>query len=134
MTDSPAQHLSAAAEGVRTFNHTSMATATDWEFPSHSYSALGSLSRLVGMLEQAVRQSTLPVTHTHDQGRVLIDGGGDADAAVIELLAAQADAQEAAAALTAAVHRMHSASSSMGLDTRGMPQFEDDDEDDLDWS
>ncbi|MER5874259.1 hypothetical protein, partial [Streptomyces sp. NPDC002044] len=96
--------------------------------PSHAYSALGNLSYMAGMLEQAVQQSVRPVMHTYENGRVRIDGNGDADAKVAELVAARDDAMAAAAALTAAVQRMHNASSPMGLDTTGMPEFEDDDE------
>lgn len=126
MSQNPARHLSAAGEGVRAFNHTSRAVGQDWEFPSDSYTALGNLSYLVQMLGQAVQQSTAPVSHTHKQGRVLIDGGGDAEAKVTELLAARQDAVAAAAALTAAVQRMHNATGPMGLDTTGLPEFEDD--------
>ncbi|MEV8103163.1 hypothetical protein ACIQGT_40560 [Streptomyces sp. NPDC093108] len=126
MSDNPARHLSAASEGIRAFNHTSSSVGDDWIYPSHAYSAVGNLSYLVGMLEQAVQQSTRPVMYTYEHGRVLIDNGGDADAKVSELVAAQRDAQAAAAALTAAVQRMHNAVSPMGLDTTGIPEFEDD--------
>lgn len=130
MTDAktPAQHLSDAAEGVRAFNHTSRsATVEDWRYPSDAYTALGNLSYLVQMLGQAVEQSTRPVMRTHEHGRVRIDGNGDADAAVMELVLAREDASAAADALTAAVQRMHNATSPMGLDTTGLPEFEDDD-------
>lgn len=80
------------------------------------------------MLEQAVQQSTRPVMHTYEHGRVRIDNGGDADAKVAELVAAQRDA-EAASALTAAVQRMHNAVSPMGLDTTGISEFENDEDD-----
>lgn len=123
MTDSPARHLSDAADNIRAFNHTSRSAARDWEFPSHSYSALGRLSSLAEMLEQAIGQSTRPVMYTYEHGRVLIDGGGDADAKVAELVDARADAMAAAAALTAAVRRMHNATAPMGLDTEGIPEF-----------
>ncbi|MGW6910275.1 hypothetical protein [Streptomyces sp. NPDC054940] len=122
---SPARHLSGAAELVREFNHDSRVTRADWEYPSASYSALGALSRLVGMLGQAIEQSIRPVMHTYEHGRVAIDGGGDADKAVTELRVALEDAKEFAAALTDAVNAMHSATSPMGLDTRGLPGFED---------
>lgn len=125
----PQHSLSRAAEQVRAFNHTSRSAATNWEYPSHSYYALGSLSQLVGMLGQAIEQSIRPVMHTHEHGRVLIDNGGDADAKVVELIAARDDALRAAAALTDAVQRMHSATSPMGLDTTGLPEFEDGGED-----
>ncbi|MBK3539635.1 hypothetical protein JHN61_26130 [Streptomyces sp. MBT67] len=129
MSENPGRHLSAAAEGVRAFNHTSRAVADDWIYPGHAYDAVGNLSYLVGMLEQAVQQSTRPVMHTYEHGRVRIDGNGDADAKVSELVAAQRDAEAAAAALTAAVQRMHNATSPMGLDTTGIPEFEEDEDD-----
>ncbi|MFD5899123.1 hypothetical protein [Streptomyces sp. NPDC060366] len=130
MTDpkTPAQHLSDAGDAVRAFNHASRnASVKDWQFPSHAYDALGNLSYLVQMLGQAVEQSARPVMRTHEHGRVRIDGNGDADAKVMELVLAREDAVAAAAALTDAVQRMHNASSPMGLDTTGMPEFEDDD-------
>ena len=127
--NNPARHLSAAGEGIRAFNHTSGSVGDDWVYPGHAYSAVGNLSYLVGMLEQAVQQSTRPVMYTYEHGRVRIDNGGDADAKVAELVAAQRDAEAAAAALTAAVQRMHNAVSPMGLDTTGIPEFEDDEDD-----
>ena len=124
----PAKSLSAAGDQVREFNHTSRSVARDWEFPSHAYEAIGSLSYMVGMLEQAIGQATRPVMHAYEHGRVRIDGNGDADAKVAELVAAREDAEFAAAALTAAVQRMHNATSPMGFDTTGMPEFEDDED------
>lgn len=129
MSQNPARHLSEAAEGIRAFNHTSRAVGDDWVYPGHAYDAVGNLSYLVGMLEQAVRQSVLPVIHTFENGRVRIDGGGLADRAVRELVAARDDAVRAAAALTAAVQRMHNATSPMGLDTEGLPEFEPNEDD-----
>jgi hypothetical protein len=126
----PTGHLSKAAENVRQFNHTSRGTGAEWQYPSHSYSALGNLSRLVGMLPQAIEQAIRPVMHTYEHGRVAIDGGGDADEAVRQLQTSLADALTNAEALTEAVRRMHSATSPMGLDTRGIPEFEDDGGDD----
>jgi len=127
VSQSPAPHLDAAAESVRAFNHTSRSVGTDWKFPSDSYTALGNLSYLVQMLGQAVERSTVPAKHMYDQGRVRIDGKGlgAADESMDELMAAQKDAVAAAAALTAAVQRMHNATSPMGTDTTGM-EFEDD--------
>ncbi|MFJ5954170.1 hypothetical protein [Streptomyces noursei] len=125
----PPRHLSDAADAVREFNHVSRHVADDWTFPGHSYDALGNLSYLVGMLEQAIDQSTRPVMRTYEHGRVRIDGGGDADQAIRELVTARDDAMRAAAALTAAVRRMHNATSPMGLDTSGIPEFEDDEDD-----
>lgn len=125
----PISYLSAAAEQIRAFNHTSRSTGVDWQYPSHSYDALGSLSYLVQMLGQVVQQSTVPVTHAYKEGRILIDGGGSANAKVAEMRAAREDAVAAAALLTAAVQRMHNATSPMGLDTTGLPEFEDEDGD-----
>ncbi len=128
MSQNPARHLDTAAEGVRAFNHTSRSAGTDWKFPSDSYTALGNLSHLVQMLGQAIEQSSVPVVRTYEDGRVRIDGNGDATTKVAELLNAQEDAVAAAAALTDAVQRMHNATSPMGLDTTGLPEFEDDED------
>ncbi|WP_405909605.1 hypothetical protein OG742_37385 [Streptomyces sp. NBC_00828] len=122
----PYRSLSEAAEQVRAFNHTSQSAGKGWEYPSHSYSALGNLSYLVGMLEQAIVQSTRPAMCTYEHGRLRIDNGGDADQAVTELVNARLKAGAAAAALTAAVQRMHNATSAMGLDTTGLPEFAED--------
>lgn len=121
----PYRHLSKAADEIRKFNHNSRGSHTGWEYPSHSYSALGNLSHMLGMLPQAIEQAVRPVMHTYEHGRVAIDGG-DADQAVRELVQALNDALTFAASLTNAVGRMHSATSPMGLDTRGIPGFEDD--------
>ncbi|MEV4915458.1 hypothetical protein AB0K47_01265 [Streptomyces tirandamycinicus] len=129
-TADPTCLLSQAADDVRSFNHVSRATAPGWDYPSHAYDALGALSRLTGMLPQALEQIVRPVTHTHGNGRVLIDGGGDADVAVEYLRAALSKAVHAAAQLSEAVQRMHSETSPMGLDTRGLPAFEDNDQND----
>lgn len=124
----PYRSLSKAAEQVRQFNHDSMSAKKDWEFPSHSYSALGNVSHLVGMLGQAIVQSTRPAMRTYEHGRLRIDNGGDADQAVAKLMNARFEAEAAAAALTAAVQRMHNVTSAMGLDTTGMPEFDGDGE------
>ena len=126
MSQNPATHLSAAADSIRAFNHTSRSTGTDWEFPGHAYDAIGNLSYLVGMLGQAVEQATVPVTHAYKEGRLLIDGGGSENAKVAEMREARQEAVAAAAALTAAVQRMHNAVSPMGMDTTGM-DFDDED-------
>lgn len=127
MSQNPARHLSEAAEGIRAFNHDSRAVGDDWVYPGHAYDAIGNLSYLVGMLGQAVEQSTVPVTHAYKDGRILVDGGGSANAKVAEMRTAREEAVAAAAALTAAVQRMHNAVSPMGMDTTGM-EFEDDDQ------
>lgn len=124
----PSRSLSQAAEKVRAFNHTSQSAKKGWEFPSHSYDALGNLSYLVGMLGQAIVQSTRPAMRVYEHGRLRIDNGGDADRAVTELVNARLEAEAAWSALTAAVQRMHNATSAMGLDTTGMPEFDGDDE------
>lgn len=122
----PSRSLSKAAEQVRQFNHTSHSTAKNWEYPSHSYAALGNLAHLVRMLPQAIEQAVRPVMHTYEHGRVLIDNGGDADQAVRDLTRALADALSSSEAMAAAVDRMHSATSPMGLDTTGLPEFAED--------
>lgn len=124
----PSRALSQAAEQVRKFNHTSRSATKDWEYPSHSYSALSNLSHMAGMLGQAIVQATLPAMRVYEHGRLLIDNGGDADQAVTELVNARLAAEAAAAALTAAVQRMHNATSRMGLDTTGLPGFDEDGE------
>jgi hypothetical protein len=124
----PARVLSDAAEQVRAFNHTSMSAAKNWEFPSHSYDALGNLAHLARMLGQAIEQATRPAMRTYEHGRIRIDNGGDADAKIRELVKAREDAVRAADALAYAVQQMHNATSPMGLDTRGLPEFEDDDQ------
>lgn len=121
----PARILSQAAEQVRAFNHKSIATGTDWQYPSHSYDAIGALSYLAGMLPQAIEQATRPAMRTYEHGRIRIDNGGDPDAKVAELVKAREDAVRAADALALAAQRMHNATSPMGLDTTGMPEFED---------
>ncbi|MGD6742984.1 hypothetical protein ACOKM3_14200 [Streptomyces sp. BH106] len=103
-----------AADSVRVFNHYSRPIGEGWEFPSDAYDALGSLSRMVGMLDQALRQTMRPVVHTHEAGRLRIDGGGDPDWKLAQLVAARDDALAAASALTDAVQRMHNATSPMG--------------------
>lgn len=127
MSQNPARHLDQAAEHIRAFNHASLAMGDDWQYPSDAYAAIGNLSHLAGMLEQAIEQSARPVTHPHRLGRLLIDNAGDADAKVAELEAARDDAMRAAAALTAAVQRMHNATGPMGMDTTGLPGHADED-------
>jgi hypothetical protein len=125
----PAHHLSKAAEGVRAFNHKSMAAGDDWRYPPNAYTAIGSLSQLTMMLEQAIHQSVYPVTRTQKEGRVVLDSRGDAGAAVAELEEAAREAGRAAQKLWTMVDRMHTLASPMGLDTRGLPEFEDDEVD-----
>ncbi|CBG73103.1 putative membrane protein [Streptomyces scabiei 87.22] len=121
----PGRTASQAGDLIRQFNHDTINTGDGWQYPPHAYSAIGSLAYLVRMLPQAIEQALRPVEHTHEQGRVLIDGGLDPNKAVTELRAAIGDAVTLAQALSVAVDRMHSAVSPMGLDTRGLPGFED---------
>lgn len=122
----PVPCLSRAADAVGAFNHASFRVTDNWAYPGHSYSALGSLARLTGRLEQALEHSVRPVMNTYEHGRVEMDDGGDPDAAVTKLLQALADAQTNAAALAEAVRRMHQLTNAMGLDTDGIPEFADD--------
>jgi hypothetical protein len=122
---SPARHLSQAAELVRAFNHESISTGDGWQYAPHSYDAVGNLAYLVRMLSQAIEQATRPAMRTHEQGRLLIDGGGDPDQAVKHLRTALDTAVQAAGLLSAAVDHVHSTVAPMGLDTRGLPGFED---------
>ena len=120
---SPARTMSQAGDLVRAFNHDTISTGDGWQYPPHAYDAIGSLAYLVRMLEQAIEQTMRPVDRTHKQGRVTVDGGGDPEKAVAELRALTGDAATLARALSRAVDDMHSASSPMGLDTRGLPGF-----------
>jgi len=129
MSQNPARHLSEAAEGIRAFNHTSRAVGDDWTYPGHAYDAIGNLSHLVGMLEQAINQTTVPVDAAWAKNRLRIDGGSDSTEARTVLVNARKDAEAAARALTNAVQRMHNAVSPMGMDTTGLPEFEDDEDD-----
>ncbi|MFE6829222.1 hypothetical protein ACFVFJ_44685 [Streptomyces sp. NPDC057717] len=124
----PSRSLSNAGEQVREFNHTSRDSGPGWEFPSGSYDAVGALAHLARMLPQAIEQSTLPAMRTHKNGRLLIDGGRDADVSVVLLQTTLAEALEHANALAVALDRMHSATSPMAVDTRGLPGFDDESE------
>lgn len=123
----PSRMLDSAAEQVRAFNHASISTGDDWQFPSHSYDALGNLAYLLRMLPQAIEQATLPAVRAHDGGRLLIDGGSDPGEALQRLRVALADAVTNAESLAVAVDRMHSATSPMAFDTSGRPGFGDGD-------
>lgn len=121
----PSRILSEAAEQVRAFNHASISTDTDWEYPSHSYDALGNLAYLVRMLPQAIEQAVGPAMIVYGNGRLLIDGGGDPDEAADRLRKSLDAAVVHAQRLAAAVDRMHSATSPMALDTTGLPGFDE---------
>lgn len=125
MTTTPARTASQAADLVRAFNHDTISTSDGWQYPRHAYDAIGSLAYLVRMLPQAIDQTMRPVQHTHEQGRVTVDGGGDPKAAVAQLRGAIAHAATLAQDLSAALDHMHSVSSPLGLNARGLPGFED---------
>lgn len=125
--NTPARTASKAGDLIRQFNHDTISTGEDWRFPPHTYDAIGNLAYTIRMLPQALEQTLLPVHHTHEQGRVTVDGGRDPEQAVTELRAAAREAVQYARLLSAAVDRLHSAASPLGLDTRGLPEFEDDD-------
>ncbi|MFR0354116.1 hypothetical protein [Streptomyces sediminimaris] len=124
----PSRSLSQAADLVRQFNHDTITTGGDWQYPPHAYDAIGSLAYLVGMLPQAIEQTMRPVDRTHQDSRVTVDGGRDPQQAVMQLRAAVTDAVHIARLLSAAVDRMHSAASPLGLDTRGLAEFDEDGE------
>lgn len=123
--DAPGRIASQAGDLIRQFNHETIATGDGWQYPPNAYDAIGSLAYMARMLPQALEQTMRPVERTHTDGRVTVDGGRDPGQAVSELRAAVADAAHLARLLSAAVDRMHSAASPLGLDTRGLPEFED---------
>jgi hypothetical protein len=124
--DTPGRTASKAGDLIRQFNHDTISIGDGWQYPPNAYDAIGNLAYLIRMLPQALEQCMRPVEHTHDEGRVTVDGGGDPALAVAELRALTGDAATLARALSTALDRMHSAASPMGLDTRGLPEFEDD--------
>jgi len=121
----PDREMSQAADHVRAFNHATINTGQDWQFPPHSYRAVGQLAHLIRMLPQAIEQSALPAQHTHRLGRLLIDGGNDAHRAVQHLQQTLDAAVQAAEQLAQAIDRVHAATAPMGLDTQGLPGFDD---------
>lgn len=121
----PSRILSGAAEQVREFNHASRTTGADWEFPSNSYDALGNLAYLARMLPQAIEQSVRPAMGASEQGRLLIDGGGDPDEAVDRLRKSLDAAVAHAHRLAAALDGMQAATSPMAFDTTGLPGFDE---------
>ncbi|MCQ9178560.1 hypothetical protein KMT30_05850 [Streptomyces sp. IBSBF 2953] len=123
----PARTAGQAGDLIRQFNHDTISSGDSWQYPPHAYDAIGSLAYLARMLPQALEQTLHPVQRTHKEGRVAVDGGHDSEQAVAQLRAATADAVHHARLLAAAVDRMHAASSPMGLDTRGLPEFEEND-------
>jgi hypothetical protein len=124
--DTPGRTASQAGDFVRQFNHDTISIGDGWQYPPHAYDAIGSLAHLVRMLPQAIEQTMRPVEHTHKQGRVTVDDGGDPAQAVADLRALVGDAATLARGLSWTLDRMHSAASPLGLDTRGLPEFEDD--------
>ncbi|HEY6116438.1 MAG TPA: hypothetical protein VI172_10800 [Candidatus Dormibacteraeota bacterium] len=125
MTTTPARTMSKAADLVRAFNHDTISTGDDWQYPPHAYDAIGVLAYLARMLPQAIEQTLRPVERTHKEGRVTVDGGGDPAHAVAHLRQTIENAAKAAALLAATLDHAHTASSPLGLDTRGLPEFED---------
>lgn len=121
----PGHTASQAGDLIRQFNHDTITTGDGWQYPPNAYDAIGSLAYMVRMLPQAIEQTLHPVEHTHAQRRVLVDGGGDPIPAVEELRAAVTQASGIALSLAGALDRMHSAASPLGLNTRGLPEFED---------
>lgn len=126
MSQNPTYHLANACDSVRDFNHGSLKTNEEWQYPGHGYDAFGNLSRLAAMLPQALEQAAAPVNATHAAGRLLIDGGGDPEAAMGYLREALNRAVATAGALNEAVAQLHAECSPMGLDIRGLVEFEDD--------
>jgi hypothetical protein len=122
----PGRTASQAGDLIRQFNHETIATGDGWQYPPNAYDAIGSLAYMVRMLPQAIEQTMRPVESTHKAGRVTVDGGGDPGEALAELRALVGDAATLARALSRTLDDMHSAASPMGLDTRGLPEFEDD--------
>ncbi|SHI66895.1 hypothetical protein [Streptomyces sp. 3214.6] len=125
MTTTPARTMSKAGDLVRAFNHDTISTGDDWQYPPHAYDAIGALAYLARMLPQAIEQTLRPVERTHKEGRVTVDGGGDPGHAVAHLRQTVENAAKAAALLAATLDHAHAASSPLGLDTRGLPGFED---------
>jgi hypothetical protein len=120
----PDQHLSEATGLVRAFNHATLTTRDDWQYPGHAYQAIGQLGHLARMLPQAIEQTAGPVTRTHEGGRLLIDGGGDPGHAVQHLRTALDTAVQAAELLAKAIAHLHAVTGPMSLDIRGLPGFE----------
>lgn len=121
----PDRLASQAADLIRSFNHATIDTADDWQYPGHAYSALGSLAHLARILPQAIEQTALPVEHTHKAGRLLIDGDDDPTPHVEHLREAVKTAAELAGLLAQALDHVHSISSRIGMDVRDLPETED---------
>ncbi|WP_128803696.1 MULTISPECIES: hypothetical protein [unclassified Streptomyces] len=127
--DTPGRTASQAGDLIRQFNHDTINASDNWQYPAQAYHAIGGLAYMVRMLPQAIEQTMLPVDRTHKKGRVTVDSGRDPEQAVTELRAATREAVQYARLLSAAVDRMHSAASPLGLNTRGLPEFDDEDDD-----
>lgn len=115
--ESPIDSLSGAAEQIRAFNHASLQPSGDWTYPIQTYKALGNLTLLAQRLGQAIDQATRPAVRTHEHGRMVLDDQGDPGDAVQQMLGLKDLAVEHAEALAAALSRLHSATSHMGVDT-----------------
>ncbi|MET9158264.1 hypothetical protein ABZX56_11100 [Streptomyces parvulus] len=121
----PDRNAAQAGDLIRQFNHDTITTGDGWQYPPHTYAALGSLAHLARMLPQAIEQTLRPVEHTHKVGRVTLDSGAAPGPSVKHLREAIETAADIAGLLAQALDHAHAASSPMGLDTRGLTEFED---------
>ena len=125
MNPTPAQLASQAAEAVRSLNHATITVGEGWEYAPQAYQVLGQLAHLARMLPQAVEQTLLPAQNTHQDGWLTVDGGGAPDRAIKHLGDAVRTAVQAAELLAAALDHAHVAASPLGVDTLGLPGFDD---------
>lgn len=123
----PSSRLHEAAERIRDFNHQSLRTSKDWEYPSHTDNALANLASLTQILAQAIEQSAIPALHAYEHGQVVVVGG-DPDLAIQEMIQAKNKATALADQLTAEIRSMWSAAAQMGLDVSRLPEFADADD------
>ncbi|MEU3899768.1 hypothetical protein [Streptomyces sp. NPDC045251] len=120
----PDRLASQAADSIRSFNHATFDIGDDWQYPGDAYSAIGSLAYLARMLPQAIEQTTRPIERTHNDGRLLIDGGCDPAPHVEHLREAVKTATEIAGLLAQTLNHLHSVSSRIGMDIRDLPEHE----------
>lgn len=107
----PAQLASAAADSINALNHATIGPGQlDWEYPSHTYTVLGSLERMSGGLPQAMEQVRSLLSGLFFDGHVG-STTGSAEQKVTEAIAALDDARAAAAQLNSALQRAHNATS-----------------------
>ncbi|MFK0172638.1 hypothetical protein ACIQU5_27960 [Streptomyces sp. NPDC090306] len=119
----PARTASAAVELIRRFNHETITTGPGWEYPGSAYHAIGALSYLARILPQAIEQCAAPVRRTHADGRLQLDTRTDPGTALTNLDSLLASAAKTAALLGDYLDQAHAASSPMGMDTTGLPEF-----------